>query len=323
MTLTSTGPSGFHIRPVVTVFAVVAFVAGAYAISQQIWTDSQPSASAPTEAVVETAEPHTGPSGLSEAYAAGKLDAGLNPVPGETLAGSETAPEVVVIAGQGSLYEALIEGKFDVDSLSGESGAQFVLGPETTAASHGLTEALAVGKLDAGFAPQPSEASAGSGLAPEIVVIEGQGALYNALIEGKYNLEYASGDPGVQYVQSAETATGAGGLSEAFSAGKLDAGLNPVLGETAAGAEAAPEIVVIEGQGGLYDALIEGKYDVDFLSGAPGVRYAIGSEAATDSSGLWAAFTAGHVAEGFGDQPSVESASAAIGTPTISGGHQE
>ena len=43
MTLTSTGPSRFHIKPVVTVLAVVAFVAGVYAISQQIWTDSQPS----------------------------------------------------------------------------------------------------------------------------------------------------------------------------------------------------------------------------------------------------------------------------------------
>ena len=111
MTLTSTGPSGFHIKPVVTVFAVVAFVAGVYAISQQIWIDSQPSASAPTEAVVETAEPYTGPSGLSEAYAAGKLDAGLNPVPGETSAGSEPAPEVTVIEGQDSLYDALVEGK--------------------------------------------------------------------------------------------------------------------------------------------------------------------------------------------------------------------
>ena len=62
------------LRPIVTVLAVVAFVAGVYAISQQILTDTQPSAPAATEAVAETAEPYTGPSGLSEAYAAGKLD---------------------------------------------------------------------------------------------------------------------------------------------------------------------------------------------------------------------------------------------------------
>jgi hypothetical protein len=301
----------------------VAFVAGVYAISQQIRTDSQPSASAPTEAVVDTVEPYAGPNGLSEAYAAGKLDAGLNPKPGETSAGSEPAPEVVVITGQGSLYDALIEGKYDVDFLSGASGAHYVLGPETAAAFNGLTEALAAGKLDVGFAPQRSEAFGRSGSAPEIVVIEGQGALYDALIEGKYNLGFASGDPGVRYVRSTETATGASGLSEAFSAGKLDAGLNPVPGETSAGAEIAPEIVVIEGQGGLYDALIEGKYDVGFLSVASDVRYALGSGAATNSSGLRSAFAAGQLAEGIGDQSSVELAPAAAGTPTVSGGHQE
>ena len=122
MTLTSTGPSGFHIRPIVTVLAVVAFVAGVYAISQQILTDTQPSTPAATEAVAETAEPYTGPSGLSEAYAAGKLDAGLNPTLSEPFVGTTPAPETVVIAGQGSLYDALIEGKYDVDFLSGASG---------------------------------------------------------------------------------------------------------------------------------------------------------------------------------------------------------
>ena len=249
MTLTSTGPSWFHIKPVVTVLAVVALVAGVYAISQQIWTDSQPSASAPTEAVIETAVPYTGPSGLSEAYAAGKLDAGLNPVPGETSAVSEPAPDVIVIAGQGSLYDALVKGKYDVDLLSGASGAQYVLGAEAATEASGLTEALAAGKLDSGFSPQPSEAFAASG--------------------------------------------------------------------------SAPEIVVIEGQGSLYDALVEGKYDVDFLSGVSDARYALGSEAATSSSGLWSAFTAGQLAEGFGDQSAVESAPAATGIPTVSGGHQE
>lgn len=55
--------------------AVVAFVAAVYAISQQILTDSQASTPAATEAVAETAETYTGPTRLSEAYAAGKLDA--------------------------------------------------------------------------------------------------------------------------------------------------------------------------------------------------------------------------------------------------------
>ena len=175
MTLTSTGPSGFQIKAAVTVLAVVAFVAGAYAISQQFSIDSQPNASAATGAVIATADPYTGPSGLSEAYAAGKLDAGLNPVPGETLAGSEPAPEVIVIEGQGSLYDALVEGKYDAGSLSGVSGAQYVLSSEA-AASNGLTEALATGKLDAEFALQPSEATTGSEPAPPDRRYRGKGS---------------------------------------------------------------------------------------------------------------------------------------------------
>jgi len=249
MTLTSTGPSGFHIRPIVTVLAVVAFVAAVYAISQQILTDSQPSTPAATEAVAETAETYTGPTGLSEAYAAGKLDAGLNPIPSEPFVGSTPAPETVVIAGQGSLYDALIEGKYDVDFLSGASGAQYVLVPEA--------------------------------------------------------------------------ATGTSGSAEAFAAGKFDAALVPELSETFASSQPVPEVAAIKGQGSLYDALVEGKYDVEFLSGAPGVQYVLGSGAATDSSGLRSAFAAGQLTEGLDDQPSAKSTPTATGTPTVSGGHQE
>jgi len=249
MTLTSTGPSGFRIRPIVTVLAVVAFVAGVFAISQQILTDDQVSTPAAAGAVAETAEPYAGPSGLSEAYASGKLDAGLNPAPSEPFVGTTPAPETVVIAGHGSLYDALIEGKYDVDFLSGASGAQYVLVPEA--------------------------------------------------------------------------ATDTSGSAEAFAAGKFDAGLVPELSQTSASSQPVPEVAVIEGQGSLYDALVEGKYDVEFLSGAPGVQYVLGSGAAIDSSGLRSAFAAGQLTEGLDDQPSAKSTPAATGTPTVSGGHQE
>lgn len=220
MTLTSTGPSGFHIRPIVTVLAVVAFVAGVYAISQQIVTDSQPGASESSEAVAETAEPYAGPSGLSEAYANGKLDAGLNPASSEPHAGSTPAPEIVVIEGQGSLYNALIEGKYDVDFLSGASGAHYVLAPEAASSTSGSSEALAAGKFDAGLVPEPSQTSAGSEPASEIVVIEGQGSLYNALIEGKYAVDFLSGASGVQYVLDSDAEAGVSSqLVEGFGDG--------------------------------------------------------------------------------------------------------
>ena len=220
MTLTSTGPSGFHIRPIVTVLAVAAFVAGVYAISQQILTGNQPSASESTEAVAETAEPYAGPSGLSEAYANGKLDAGLNPASSEPYAGSTPAPEIVVIEGQGSLYDALVEGKYDVDFLSGASGAHYVLVPEAASGTSGSSEALAAGKFDAGLVPEPGQTFAASEPAPEIVVIEGEGSLYNALIEGKYDVDSLSGASGVQYVLDSDAEAGVGSqLVEGFGDG--------------------------------------------------------------------------------------------------------
>ena len=249
MTLTSTGPSGFHIRPIVTVLAVAAFVAGVYAISQQILTDNQPGASESTEAVAETAEPYVGPSGLSEAYANGKLDAGLNPASSEPYAGSTPAPE--------------------------------------------------------------------------IVEIDGQGGLYDALIDGKYTLDFAPGDPGVQYVLVPRAATVTSGSSAALVAGKFDAGLVPDQTGTAAASEPTPEIVTIEGEGSLYDALIDGKYNVAVLSGTSSVQYVLNTEPEASSSGLQSASANGQLAEGIDDEPSTESGPAAIGSPTVSGGHQQ
>jgi len=220
MTLTSTGPSGFHVKPIVTVLAVVAFVAGVYAISQQILTDGQPGASESSEAAAETARPYTSPSGLSEAYAAGKLDAGLNPTPSEPFVGSTPTPETVVIEGQGGLYDALIEGKYDVDFLSGASGAQYVLVPEAATGTSGSSEAFAAGKFDAGLVPEPSETLAATEPASEIVVIEGRGSLYDALVEGKYDVDFLSGASAVQYVLGSDAAAAASSqLVEGFGDG--------------------------------------------------------------------------------------------------------
>ena len=148
MTITSTGPSGFHIKPVVTLLAVAAFAAAAYVLALQIWSNDQPSASAPTEAVavVEAAEPYTGPSGSTEAFAAGKFDAGLVPEPSPATIGSEPAPEIVVIEGQGSLYDALIKGKYNLDAAPGDPIVQYVLVPAATAStSSQLIEGLGDG----------------------------------------------------------------------------------------------------------------------------------------------------------------------------------
>lgn len=221
MTITSTGPSGFSLKPLVTVFAVAAIVAGVFAIVQGLGTDSQQSIPAPVEVSTEAVDSYTGPSGLTQALIDGKLIDGLAPAPGQAFAGTESVPEIIVVEGQGGLYDALIDGKLTMGQMSPNPGVQYVRGPEAATSTGGLSEAFADGKLDAGLIPAKSQAFAGSASVPEIVVIEGRGGLYDALIDGKLTMGYA----GVRYVTGPETASSVGGLLAALDAGKFDEGL--------------------------------------------------------------------------------------------------
>ena len=151
MTITSTGPSGFHLRPLVYVFAVAAIAAGTLAVVQLTGTDRPRSTPAPAAVSTEVVEPYASPSGSSEAFAAGKFDAGLVPEPSETPAASQPAPEIFVIEGQGSLYDALIEGKYDLDFSPEDPGVQYVLVREAATDAGGLSEAFSAGQLVEGF----------------------------------------------------------------------------------------------------------------------------------------------------------------------------
>lgn len=104
------------------------------------------------------------------------------------------------------------------------------------AASNGLAEALADGKLDAGFVSPPSQPASGSSSVPETYTIVGQGGLYHALIDGKFASDWQSRDSGVQYVSGGEAPAIAGGLWAALESGKLDAG----LGESESATQPAP-----------------------------------------------------------------------------------
>ena len=144
MTLTSTGPSGFLIKSVVTALAVVAFLAGVYAISQQFLTYGQPSASAPADVSTGAAEPYAGTSNqLVEGFGDGPFVE-----PSETFAATEPATEIVVIEGQGSNYDALIEGKYDLDFAPGDPTVHYVLVP---AAAVGTSDQLVEGFGDGPF----------------------------------------------------------------------------------------------------------------------------------------------------------------------------
>lgn len=93
-----------------------------------------------------------------------------------------------------------------------------------SATANGLAQALVDGKLDAGFVSAPSQAASSSTPIAETVTIFGQGALIDALIDGKFTSDWH--DPGVQYVSGGEAPSIAGGLWAALESGKLDAGLS-------------------------------------------------------------------------------------------------
>jgi hypothetical protein len=92
MTITSTGSSGFHLKPFVSVFALAAIVAGVLAIVQMTRTDSPQSAPAPVEASTEVVESHPAPSGLTQALADGKFNAGLASAESQPPAGNAPVP---------------------------------------------------------------------------------------------------------------------------------------------------------------------------------------------------------------------------------------
>ena len=206
-------------------------------------------------------------------------------------------------------------------TVSAPEEVSFAISPQVAAPSagtSGLVQALNSGKFDAGLVSTPAPTVAGSVAAPKTVVINGQGGLYDALFAGKYGADFAPGNLNVRYAQGPETLITVGGLKQALSAGKLDAGLNTTPSTSASVSAFIPDTIVINGQSGLHDALIAGKFNMDT---AP--RYVAGTEAGV-SSGLVNALNSGKFNEGLtADTATVHPSPAATGTPTVSGGHQE
>ncbi len=74
MTLTSTGPSGFHLKPLVAVFAAAVFAIAAFGVALWVGTDTKPITSASVDAPAQVATPEVAPSANLQAFEAGKLD---------------------------------------------------------------------------------------------------------------------------------------------------------------------------------------------------------------------------------------------------------
>jgi hypothetical protein len=146
MTTTAPGTHGFHGRQLVITIGVAAIVLVMAAIGLWLESDTQVSVLAPSDVSTEIVTPEITPYSLTEALADGKLDAGFVPAESNASPVVESDPEIVVVAGQGGLYDALIEGKLD---MGFDADVRYVRGSEV--ARTGLWAAYASGQLEEGW----------------------------------------------------------------------------------------------------------------------------------------------------------------------------
>ena len=201
MTLTSTGPSGFHLKPLVAVFAATVFAFAAFAVGLWVGNESQPgtpeTVDAPAPVATPEVAPEAAPSANWAAFEAGKLDDGPLPPPSPTISEPATSSANV---------DAYAAGRLDPE-LAAENPSRYAAsGAGSTSANWAAFEA---GKLD--DAP-----------AIERVTVDVSAGNYGPLAAGKYDPEYAAAHPGVTYVVEPRIADGTSANWAAYEAGKLD-----------------------------------------------------------------------------------------------------
>jgi hypothetical protein len=211
MTLTSTGPHGFHPKPLVTVFAATVAVASIIAIALWIGAENQVSSPSAVEASATIASPDVAPSANWDAYNAGKLDD--TPLPPSSPAATATQPGPEAVA-RSSNVDAYANGKLDMELAAQNPGRYYGTTVDRTSANW---VAYATGKLD-----DAPVAGTGADAFRETVVIVGSGGNYEALIDGKLDMEFAAQNPGLRYVTAPRVVDGTSANWAAFEAGKLD-----------------------------------------------------------------------------------------------------
>ena len=111
---------------------------------------------------------------------------------------------------------------------------------------------------------------------------------------------------------------------EVYLAGKLDDAPVPAPSSAELGREAVTNTISVDVSEGSFDALVAGKYDVEFAAQNPNIRYVRGFDEANQASANWEAYLAGKL----DDAPAVagravEPSPPATLPPPSSGGHQE
>ena len=175
MTLTSTGPSGFHLKPLVAVFAATVFAFAAFAVGLWVGNESQPgtpeTVDAPAPVATPEFAPEAAPSANWAAFEAGKLDDGPLPPPSPTISEPATSsanvdayaagrldpelaaenPSRYAASGAGSTsanWAAFEAGKYDPEYAAAHPGVTYVVEPRIADGTSANWAAYEAGKLD-------------------------------------------------------------------------------------------------------------------------------------------------------------------------------
>lgn len=206
MTLTSTGPSGFHLKPLLAAFAAAVFAIAAFAVGLWVGTESQPSTPPAVDAAAPVATPEVAPSANWAAFEAGKLDDAPLPPPSPTV--SKPATQGVASEAPSANLDAYATGKLDME-LAATNPSAYYGTAEAVDRTTGNWAAFDAGKLDDTPATQT-------------VTVDVSSGNYGPLVAGKYDMEYAAANPGMTYVVVPKIADGTSANWAAFEAGKLD-----------------------------------------------------------------------------------------------------
>lgn len=141
MTITSTGPSGFHLKPVVTALAAAVFAVAIIAVGLWAGTDNPPSTPTPIETPAQVAAPDITSSANWDAYAEGKLDDTPLAPSRTTAPGTRSA----MSEGRSANFDALAAGKLDM-KLAAENPSRYAVSAAGRATAN--WDAYANGKFD-------------------------------------------------------------------------------------------------------------------------------------------------------------------------------
>jgi len=205
MTLASTGPSGFHLKPLVTVFAAAVFGIAIFAVGlwvgNELWPDTTASVDAAASIENVAVAPDIMPSANWVAFAAGKFDD--PPLPPSIL----TIAEPTTRSANWAAYDA---GMLD---------------PELAAANPSRYAASAAARTSANWAAYRA-AKLDDAPFYRTVTVDVSLGNFAGLVSGRFDMEYAAENPGIVYVAVPEIPAGTSANWEAFEAGRLDDALS-------------------------------------------------------------------------------------------------